>query len=305
MSVLFISSMKKVICSNLPQYIEEVSEKQWLRDGLLVLKFEKPPNIGEEVKHYPIRLNASLFLLTLSGEITIVADYLTHILKKNTVLQLVSDDIIDSVTYTNDFKGYLLLISPALKSEIIAQRSDVNLPKSHRLKRSYPIQELSTDESKDITERIERIRKYIADETHVYRSQMIRSEVGCLQMELGNIRQAKHADELPEALRNEILREQFWELLLKKCREHRDVGYYARELCVTPDYLSKVIRDYDGQSAMKWVVNAVVTEAKILLRQPEKTINQVALELNFADQSTFGKFFKRYTGLSPKQFRKQ
>lgn len=133
---------------------------------------------------------------------------------------------------------------------------------------------------------------------------MIRNEVACLQMELGHIRNRKHGNDLPELPRNELLRERFWELLLKNCKAHRDVGYYARELCITPDYLSKVVREYDGQSAMKWVVNAVITEAKILLRQPEKTINQIASELNFTDQSTFGKFFKRYTGQSPKQFRK-
>ncbi len=80
--------------------------------------------------------------------------------------------------------------------------------------------------------------------------------------------------------------------------------FYADKLCVTSDYLSKVVREYDGQSAAKWIINAVITEAKILLREPDKTINQIAIELNFPDQSTFGKFFKRNTGLSPLSTRK-
>ena len=58
------------------------------------------------------------------------------------------------------------------------------------------------------------------------------------------------------------------------------------------------------KSAAKWIINAVITEAKILLREPDKTINQIAIELNFPDQSTFGKFFKRNTGLSPLEYKK-
>ena len=84
---------------------------------------------------------------------------------------------------------------------------------------------------------------------------------------------------------------------------HREVTFYADKLCVTSDYLSKVVREYDGQSAAKWIINAVITEAKILLREPDKTINQIARESNFPDQSTFGKFFKRNTGLSPLEYK--
>ena len=92
-------------------------------------------------------------------------------------------------------------------------------------------------------------------------------------------------------------------LLLENCRKHRDVNFYAQKLCITADYLSKLVREYDGQSALKWISNAVITEAKILLRQPDYSIYQIALELNFPDQSTFGKFFKRNTGMTPVQYK--
>ena len=71
----------------------------------------------------------------------------------------------------------------------------------------------------------------------------------------------------------------------------------------TPDYLSKIIRECDEQSALKWITNAVVTEAKLLLRRPDMNVSQVAIELNFPDQSTFGKFFKRNTGMAPARYR--
>lgn len=91
--------MKKTVGSDFPQYIEGASLEQWLRDELLVLELDNPSDIGERIKHYPIRLDASLLLVTLAGEITIVADYHTHTLKKDTVIQLLADDIIDNITY--------------------------------------------------------------------------------------------------------------------------------------------------------------------------------------------------------------
>ena len=103
----------------------------------------------------------------------------------------------------------------------------------------------------------------------------------------------------------ELLRERFRELLVEHCHHHCDVGYYAQELCVSRDYLSRIIREHDGGSAMKWITNAIVTESKYLMRQSGKTINEIALEMNFPDQSTFGKFFKKQTGVSTKEYKRR
>jgi len=296
--------MKETINLSLPKCFEEIGTHQSFQDQLMVLEFNDSVSLKERTNLYPMRLKTSLLILVLSGEMIIGVDYLIYTLKKNMVMQLTTDNIIESITYTSNFKGFLMLFSSELKSELMAQTSGVRLPKSSQLKRSYPTQELNDEECQDVIARIDRIKKYIDTQVHIYSSTLIKNEVTNLQMELDYSRWKKHGDKEIEFPRNEMLREQFRELLLQKCKEHRGVYFYAEELCVTPDYLSKVIREYDGQSAMKWIVNAVVTEAKFLLRQPDKNINQVALELNFPDQSTFGKFFKRYTGITPTDFRK-
>ena len=216
-----------------------------------------------------MQLEASSLILVVSGEMQIEVDYLPYTLKRSTVMQLLADNIIGNVSHTPGFRGYLLLFSPELKQEIMSLTSSIRLPEAGNLKRLYPEQSLTDDECAIVLNRIER----------------------------------KYGEREISFSRNEIIRQRFHELLLGNCRKHRDVGFYAQELCVTPDYLSKIIRECDGQSALKWITNAVVTEAKLLLRRPDMNVSQVAIELNFPDQSTFGKFFKRNTGMAPARYR--
>ena len=97
--------------------------------------------------------------------------------------------------------------------------------------------------------------------------------------------------------------EAFYNLLLAHYKESREVGFYADKLCLTPKYLSAVIKDLTGKSAFEWINDYVTLEAKALLKSTNMTIQQISDELNFANQSFFGKYFKRLTGVSPKEYR--
>ena len=59
------------------------------------------------------------------------------------------------------------------------------------------------------------------------------------------------------------------------------------------------------RSAAEWINEYTITEAKVLLRFSELSVQQVAEKLNFSSQSAFGKYFKQYVGTSPKTFRRE
>ena len=75
-------------------------------------------------------------------------------------------------------------------------------------------------------------------------------------------------------------------------------------MCLTPNYLSSVVRKVSGKSATEWIDDFVISEAKIMLRYLDVSIQEVAYKLNFTTQSAFGKYFKQCTGMSPREFRK-
>jgi YesN/AraC family two-component response regulator len=86
-------------------------------------------------------------------------------------------------------------------------------------------------------------------------------------------------------------------------REQRGLDFYADKLCITPKHLSKVIKAISDKPANDWIDEHVVLEAKALLKSTNMTIEQISDELNFPSQSFFGKYFKRVTGMSPKEYK--
>lgn len=86
--------------------------------------------------------------------------------------------------------------------------------------------------------------------------------------------------------------------------KERSVSFYASKLFISPKYLSLLVKEATGRSAAKWIDHFVIMEAKNLLRYSGKNIQQVAYDLNFSNQSSFGKYFKHITGMSPTDFQK-
>lgn len=79
---------------------------------------------------------------------------------------------------------------------------------------------------------------------------------------------------------------------------------YAALLYVTPNYLNAFCRHMLGKSAGEIIRNRVLLEAKRLLINADMSIAAIAYQLNFADNSYFTKFFKKYAGVTPEEFRK-
>ncbi len=97
----------------------------------------------------------------------------------------------------------------------------------------------------------------------------------------------------------------FLQLLLQHFKEQHEVGFYAKELCMTHGNLTRVMTHASGKSPLKWIHDALIAEAKTLLRKPDVSMQQIAEELHFGDQSSFSKFFKKHTGMAPTEFRRK
>lgn len=122
---------------------------------------------------------------------------------------------------------------------------------------------------------------------------------------IASVQEAQDLQPSISLTRNQQLLFEFKKQLASDFMRHRNVSYYAQKLFVSPKYLSTVIKEESGKTAGEWIDEMVLLEAKILLQNKDLTIAQVADQLNFNDQSTFGKFFKNLTSHSPLDYRKQ
>ncbi len=112
--------------------------------------------------------------------------------------------------------------------------------------------------------------------------------------------------ELPvRTTRQRQMLEQFIKLAINDhAREHL-VGYYADKMCVTPKYLSKIVKETSGRSVPEWLSELLILDAKNMLRHTDMTIKEISASLNFPSQSFFFRFFKNHTGQTPTQYREE
>lgn len=108
---------------------------------------------------------------------------------------------------------------------------------------------------------------------------------------------------LPAKEHNEEIFEYFIELLAQHHTTERSLSFYAGKMGITANYLSKLIKEYSGKTAVEWVDEYVILEAKSMIKHTQYTIQEIAYRLNFPSPSFFGKYFKRLTGMSPKQYK--
>lgn len=94
----------------------------------------------------------------------------------------------------------------------------------------------------------------------------------------------------------------FMELAQRHFKKERTIGFYADKMCLTPKYLSQVIRRVSGRYAGEWIDDYVILEAKALLRSKKYTVAQVCDILGFANASHFCKHFKAAVGCSPGKY---
>ena len=123
-----------------------------------------------------------------------------------------------------------------------------------------------------------------------------------LQMVTGRLKDSPEA-KMPRSRRTTYVNE-FMRLVHEHHTRERSVAFYAGKLFISPKYLSLIIKESTGKSATEVIDSYVVLEAKNLLRFSGKNIQQVAYELNFPNQSSFGKYFKHLTGMSPSEYQR-
>ncbi|MEE1896996.1 AraC family transcriptional regulator [Flavobacterium rakeshii] len=105
--------------------------------------------------------------------------------------------------------------------------------------------------------------------------------------------------------RKEMLSIKFFKLLIQNYREQRTPGFYATKLCVTKGYLNKAIREVTGKTVSKCMAEVLISEVKYLLMSSPHSIETISEQLHFNSVGSFCRFFKRQTGITPTEYRKE
>ncbi|WP_293304621.1 helix-turn-helix domain-containing protein [Pedobacter sp. UBA5917] len=137
-----------------------------------------------------------------------------------------------------------------------------------------------------------------------HQEELIRSYIFALVYEI-DAYYRQNAPDTSSVKKGNLLFKKFRQLLSKNYTSERKLEFYASQLYLLPKSLSAAIKKQTGKSAGKWIDDAVMLEAKVLLQNKALTISQISSMLNFSEQSVFGKFFRANSGVSPVEYRKR
>lgn len=259
-----------------------------------------------QVFRFPCRIDAFIIGVGTEGETSVSFNLHEFRLKKDSMFIFTPKNILQ-VNSQQYFKADVIAISPDFM-----RRINIDIKNMMPLFLKFvenPTLALTPEESRSMRGMIAQIeRETRGPETH-FSFDIVSGLIAATIYKVGDI-MYHYLAEHPEGQNNSHNRaeeyfKQFTHLLGEHFREERSVGFYARQLCITPKYLTTLIKRISGQSVSEWIDNYVILEAKTLLKYSTMSIQEIAYYLNFPNQSFFGSYFKRNTGMSPSQYKAQ
>ena len=276
------------------------------RQGLMRECITASSDSQMQVFRFPCRIDAFIIGVGTEGETSVSFNLHEFKLKKDSIFIFTPKNVLQ-VNSQQYFKADVIAISPDFM-----RRINIDIKNMMPLFLKFvenPALTLTPEESRSMRGMIAQIeRETRGPETH-FSFDIVSGLIAATIYKVGDI-MYHYLAEHPEGQNNSHNRaeeyfKQFTHLLGEHFREERSVGFYARQLCITTKYLTTLIKRISGQSVSEWIDNYVILEAKTLLKYSTMSIQEIAYYLNFPNQSFFGSYFKRNTGMSPSQYKAQ
>lgn len=301
------STMPSQLLYGLERFKESLIVSDNFQNDILIAEFDQSLlklEDGTNLSPHPSRYDALILAGVMEGEIEFSVDYVTFKIPKNAVMWIMPSHISQVISITPNLKGWLLVASrDFLESNGESSRNNVSTIYLQLKKNPFTVFE--PEEFQALYQSLQVIQTRMRQHTHLFSKEIISTALKLFFLDMGNFFLGKKENVYtPTLTRKEELFAGFLTLLSQHCMKQHEVSFYAGELCITPQYLSLVLKEQSGRSASQWIQGALMSEAKILLKSPRINVQEVADQLNFPDQSTFGKFFKKHAGISPMAFRK-
>lgn len=244
----------------------------------------------------PEKYEHAAIIVCTAGYCSVKINLEQHDIESPSLITIMPGQIIEPVTTSSNFSAMVIALSKRFIDMI-------NLPgwqQSYLTMYNHPTQMLDEKQVNMMRFFYTVLHNAASDEENPFRLQVIENLIRVFYY--GGISRMKQHDTSTSAYKNGIV-ERFMNLVREHYREERLIGFYADKLCITPKYLSKIVKEHTGRSAGEWIERHVILEARAMLQSSEMTIQQISTSLNFPNQSFFGKYFKRVTGMSPKAYR--
>ena len=261
---------------------------------------------------YPCRLDGVVMLFCINGSISLSVNLNEHEIKQGQLIICTAGDIVKvsrlDDSGSKDWRFVMLAMSHRYASEL---RIDFK----HILNEGVfpletPVISVNENTQEILGDHLKLIARIAAENGEMYKDSvrsLVSSMVSVLASqwfaEIGNLKAGRDAGNESRSSHKRLVFEQFLKLVSENYSQQRQMTFYADRLCLSPKYLSKLVKEVSGKSAPEWIESHVMLEAKHLLKYSNMSIKEVVYRLNFPNQTAFYKYFKAHTGMTPTDYR--
>ena len=254
----------------------------------------------ELAKRFPLKLSAACMVIVFKGSLKWSVNLRDYIVNESECILITEGTIVENLTCETGSQVIFLVFSQAMLSELSPSIQD----NYRRLcTRQVVVSELPRQHL-EMTQSVYQMLRTIMSDA-VFAANRLAAAFSCLALMLNIIMQEAESEQKPanKTTRQDEIVARFLQCVATNYRTHRELGYYAHELGLSLKYMSHVIYEQTGRHPSQWIKDHVILDAKTMLRSGRYSVQQVAEELNFPNQSFFGKYFKEAVGVSPKKWK--
>lgn len=249
--------------------------------------------------NYPVRLKCEIFVLCMEGEVEASVN-LNHIsVRGNDVITLMPGSIFQIHSINGDLKIYFLGFS----SQYLEQASQVH----SMLEAIYstlgrPIITLKPEGAKMLEEYLQFLIRMYEGMSEKIRNEITSNLYADIHKGISILYKSKNYGKVSLTKSEQICRN-FTQLVMLHYSQTRNVSWYAEKLGITHAHLCTTVKQVMGTTCVDIISSMVIMDAKSQLKSTHLSIQDISDSLNFANMSFFGKYFKRYVGMSPLEYR--
>ena len=244
------------------------------------------------------RLKAGIFVLCVEGNLRASINLTEYTLKPNDFITLMPGSIIQFCEQKESFRLSFIGFSSEFMDCVNMIKSTMSaLPTIYE----NPIISLSEDRADFINDYFHLLERVQAKEKSINR-EMVKH---ILLTMIHGISDLYQGQSWPNKIttRSDEIHKKFIQLVMKNYTSKRQTAFYASQLSISPQHLCMIIKQKTGRSVSDIIADMIIMDAKSQLMATDLTIQEISYSLNFPNVSFFGKYFKRYVGVSPQKFR--
>ena len=238
------------------------------------------------------------FVFILDGTIDFTIDFKTYKLPSNSAIFITPGQVISSTDNIKD--GFGIIFKKEFLLRQGSQKWLQSLPMYHRF-HSEPWIDLDKEFSEQLSFFLNKMMEEVA-QSRDYKYEAVKAY---LILTLIQLTRLYHETKSSGHNESDHVVLQYESFIDEHYKDIRTVKEYAEMLFMTPQNLNRICKKATGKSASDLINEKLLIEIKRNLIYTNDSIEEIAHEHNFYDNSYFTKYFKKAEGLTPTEFRKQ